>query len=34
MWSWKHSILCSDYAIKMIDEPFVREDEDKAEWAL
>ncbi|KLU83536.1 vacuolar membrane protein pep3, partial [Magnaporthiopsis poae ATCC 64411] len=27
-------ILCSDYAIKMIDEPFVREDEDKAEWAL
>ncbi|KAL8294209.1 hypothetical protein RB600_000253 [Gaeumannomyces tritici] len=27
-------ILCSDYAIKMIDEPFVREDENKAEWAL
>ncbi|KAI5863100.1 Pep3/Vps18/deep orange family-domain-containing protein [Durotheca rogersii] len=27
-------ILCSDYAIKRIDEPFVAADEDKAEWAL
>ncbi|KAI1492124.1 Pep3/Vps18/deep orange family-domain-containing protein [Biscogniauxia mediterranea] len=27
-------ILCSDYAIKRIDEPFVRPDDDKNEWAL
>lgn len=28
------SILCSDYAIKKIDEPFVKDDDDKNEWAL
>lgn len=28
------SILCSDYAIRRINEPFVKEDEDKEEWAL
>ncbi|OAA64179.1 vacuolar protein sorting protein [Niveomyces insectorum RCEF 264] len=27
-------ILCSDFAIKKIDEPFIRADEDKNEWAL
>ncbi|KAJ4392223.1 tethering complex subunit [Gnomoniopsis smithogilvyi] len=27
-------ILCSDYAIKRIDEPFVRADDDLGEWAL
>ncbi|EAA33759.3 hypothetical protein GE21DRAFT_4156 [Neurospora crassa] len=27
-------ILCSEYAIKRIDEPFVKENEDKEEWAL
>jgi hypothetical protein len=27
------SILCSDYAIKRIDEPFIKEGE-KNEWAL
>ncbi|KAI6376527.1 hypothetical protein MCOR25_002739 [Pyricularia grisea] len=27
-------ILCSEYAIKRIDEPFVRAEEEKAEWAL
>ncbi|KAJ9151869.1 Pep3/Vps18/deep orange family-domain-containing protein [Pleurostoma richardsiae] len=27
-------ILCSEYAIKRIDEPFIRPDEDKSEWAL
>ncbi|KAK0630662.1 Pep3/Vps18/deep orange family-domain-containing protein [Bombardia bombarda] len=27
-------ILCSDYAIKRINEPFVKEGEDKNEWAL
>ncbi|KAI1335744.1 hypothetical protein F5Y15DRAFT_408988 [Xylariaceae sp. FL0016] len=27
-------ILCSDYAIKRIDEPFVGPDDDKNEWAL
>lgn len=28
------SILCSDYAIKRIDEPFITADDDKGEWAL
>ncbi|KAL2128369.1 hypothetical protein VTI74DRAFT_9274 [Chaetomium olivicolor] len=27
-------ILCSDYAIKRIDEPFVKAEDDKEEWAL
>ncbi|EFX02997.1 vacuolar protein sorting protein [Grosmannia clavigera kw1407] len=27
-------ILCSDFAIKKIDEPFIRADENKNEWAL
>jgi hypothetical protein len=29
-----NSILCSDYAIRRIDEPFIKEDEDLSEWAL
>ena len=29
-----NSILCSEYAIKRIDEPFVKDNEDKEEWAL
>jgi hypothetical protein len=29
-----HSILCSDYAIKRIDEPFIAPDDDKNEWVL
>ena len=29
-----HSILCSEYAVKRIDEPFVKENENKEEWAL
>jgi len=29
-----NSILCSDFAIKRIDEPFVLETDDKNEWAL
>ena len=28
------SILCSDYAIKRIDEPFIKEGEDLSDWAL
>jgi hypothetical protein len=28
------SILCSDYAIKRIDEPFVLVTDDLKEWAL
>ena len=28
------SILCSDYAIRRIDEPFLKSDDDKNEWAL
>ncbi|KAK3940505.1 Pep3/Vps18/deep orange family-domain-containing protein [Diplogelasinospora grovesii] len=27
-------ILCSDYAIKRIDEPFVKDGEDRTEWSL
>ncbi|KAK4190400.1 Pep3/Vps18/deep orange family-domain-containing protein [Podospora australis] len=27
-------ILCSDYAIRRISEPFVKEEDDKEEWAL
>ncbi|KAK0645924.1 Pep3/Vps18/deep orange family-domain-containing protein [Cercophora newfieldiana] len=27
-------ILCSDYAIRRINEPFVKEEEDLSEWAL
>jgi len=27
-------ILCSDFAIKLIDEPFVLESDDKTEWAV
>lgn len=32
--SGENSILCSDFAIKRIDEPFVVEGEDRNEWAL
>jgi hypothetical protein len=28
------SILCSDFAIKRIDEPFVLPTDDRNEWAL
>lgn len=28
------SILCGDYAIKKIDEPFIHLRDDVAEWAL
>lgn len=31
---WGTSILCGDYAIRMIDEPFVSEADDHNEWAL
>jgi len=31
---WHYSILCSDYAIKRIDEPFVTAADDLSEWAL
>ncbi len=30
----RSSILCSEFAIKRIDEPFVRDSDDKNEWAL
>lgn len=32
--SCANSILCSDFAIKRIDEPFVLETDDRNEWAL
>jgi hypothetical protein len=28
------SILCSDYAIRRVNEPFVKAGEDTGEWAL
>jgi hypothetical protein len=28
------SVLCGEYAIKRIDEPFVTEKDDLSEWAL
>lgn len=28
------SILCSDFAIKRIDEPFITKDDHPEEWAL
>lgn len=28
------SILCGDYAIKLIEEPFVSDADDPNEWAL
>jgi hypothetical protein len=30
----ENSILCSDFAIKRIDEPFVLPTDDRNEWAL
>lgn len=30
----KNSILCSDFAIKRIDEPFVTKDDNRDEWSL
>ncbi|KAK3692065.1 putative vacuolar protein sorting-associated protein [Podospora appendiculata] len=27
-------ILCSDFAIRRVNEPFVKDDDDKSEWAL
>lgn len=30
----KNSILCSDYAIKRIDEPFVKADDNLSDWAI
>lgn len=28
------SILCSDYAIKRIDEPFVKDGDNPGDWAI
>lgn len=30
----KECVLCSEGAVRRVDEPFVREDEDGAEWAI
>lgn len=30
----ENSILCGDFAIKLIDEPFVSDTDDSNEWAL
>jgi hypothetical protein len=29
-----HSVLCSEMAVKMIDEPFIAEGDNREEWAL
>lgn len=29
-----YSILCSEYAIRRIDEPFVKVEDDLEDWAL
>jgi hypothetical protein len=29
-----HSVLCSEMAVKLIDEPFITATDDKEEWAL
>jgi len=29
-----HSILCSDFAIKRIDEPFITANDNPDEWAV
>ena len=29
-----YSVLCSEMAVKLIDEPFVSEADNKGEWAL
>jgi hypothetical protein len=32
--TWADSILCGDYGIKQIDEPFIHDTDDKEEWAI
>jgi hypothetical protein len=29
-----YSVLCSEMAVKLIDEPFISATDDKEEWAL
>lgn len=29
-----NSVLCSEMAVRMIDQPFISETDDKGEWAL
>lgn len=33
-WFRANSILCGDFAIKLVDQPFVTDKDDPAEWAL
>jgi hypothetical protein len=28
------SVLCSEMAVKLIDEPFIKNSDDREEWAL
>ena len=30
----RYSILCSEFAVKAIDQPFIGPEDDKDEWAL
>jgi hypothetical protein len=30
----RYSVLCSDLAVKQIDEPFIAANESRNEWAL
>jgi hypothetical protein len=37
LWTWiliRCSVLCSELAVKLIDEPFISALDDKEEWAL
>lgn len=29
-----YSVLCSELAVKLIDQPFITESDDREEWAL
>jgi hypothetical protein len=29
-----NSVLCSEMAVKLIDEPFIKKTDDREEWAL
>lgn len=32
--TYRDSILCGEYGIKQIDEPFIHAADDKEEWAI
>ena len=32
--TWYGSVLCGDYGIKQIDEPFIHDADDRDEWSV